>query len=638
MKTKSLGNTLFRNVFGLYFLVAFILTALQVFYAFFHEKDRAIHEGQELVATLRSSIVLAFENYDISELDKIVGIIEKKPFIKSARILEVRGGKEKVLTSKKEKINLNENGYLYQYDFEYQDIGGRVDIIVDSNYVMGQFSYDLIWTVVTALIKTLALWGIFLFLIRKYVSSPLQEIKKRMLDPSFDQVGYGKIMELYDQMDEKYGELKNLVKAFSDMHLMIESKNQVLENLADRLRTKVEEQTFDLRTKMHELKEQTQLAQKSEKLKTEFLSTMSHEIRTPLNGIIGLSSYILDQSEDPKLNSEIQLIQESAEHLLAIINDILDLAKLEAGQIKLENISFSLSEVSSFVISHFKHHQLVLDRGLQLRCNLEHNKVDLLLGDPSRIKQILMNLINNAVKFTAEGEVQLLVYSKKIGQDVEVNFEVQDTGEGIDPETINQLFQKFQQADSSISRKHGGTGLGLSICKDIVEVMEGDIRVESELGKGSTFYIQLHLKESGEERSHFEKFETKELSFSGKHILVAEDNKVNQILMDKFLKRFQVNWTLAKDGEEACQYVCKEEGHPFDLILMDVMMPTLDGIQATSRIREFEKTRKRYTKIVALTANVKEGREDEYLEKGMDGALWKPININALGGLLKRFL
>ncbi len=356
--------------------------------------------------------------------------------------------------------------------------------------------------------------------------------------------------------------------------------------------------------------------------KSAFLATMSHEIRTPLNGVLGMAQAMASDGLDAAQRERLAIIQQSGEALLAILNDVLDLSKIEAGKLEIEDIPFHLSGVAGTACSAFadlarsKGVTLVLDLGSAAGCYL---------GDPTRVRQILYNLVSNAVKFTEDGQVRI----EAAYDDGRLDIRVTDTGVGISQENLGKLFGKFDQLDSSTTRRFGGTGLGLSICHELALLMGGEIAVTSFAGVGSTFTLHLPLKRLGDEDAPAPEATTEaEVAPLGLRVLAAEDNRVNQIVLTTLLAQVGITATLVDDGQAA---VDAWNGDEWDVILMDVQMPVLDGVAATRAIRDAEASNgRRRTPIVALTANAMAHHVSQYLAAGMDTHVSKPIQATML--------
>jgi signal transduction histidine kinase/CheY-like chemotaxis protein len=357
--------------------------------------------------------------------------------------------------------------------------------------------------------------------------------------------------------------------------------------------------------------------------KSTFLSVMSHEIRTPLNGILGMTQVMIRDTSDEQTLSRLDIIQQSGAGLLAILNDLLDLSRIEAGKIELESIPFDMSEVLSGAHSAFT--ALANKKGLSMRLDIEAIQ-GRYIGDPTRIRQIVYNLLSNALKFTESGRVELRAYSVENGLEIVVT----DTGIGIAPEKLSEIFGEFNQADTSISRRFGGAGLGLSIARDLATMMGGSIMVESRLGEGSRFTVRLQVVRTGDPEPATDGVEDAPAtsSLGSLRVLAAEDNDVNQLVLRTILEQFGVTATVVKNGREA---VDAWAGQPWDIILMDIQMPVMGGVEATRLIRKQEaETLRQPTPIFALTANTMTHQLPEYEAAGFSGLIAKPIQVGQL--------
>ncbi len=363
--------------------------------------------------------------------------------------------------------------------------------------------------------------------------------------------------------------------------------------------------------------------------KSDFLANMTHEVRTPLNGILGMTGLALETELQPDQREYLDLVKSSAEALLNLVSDVLDFSKYEAGKLGLDSVEFSVRTLLREVLRPLALRASV--SGLEFESEVDDAVPDRLLGDPMRIGQVLRNLVGNAVKFTNAGKVAVSVHAESIqGSRVTLSFSIADTGIGIPAEMLRAIFEPFTQADGSTTRRYGGTGLGLSISAGIVELMDGKIWVQSDLGKGSTFYFTITLELAAEEASHALQPPThagKNGSKRRMKILLAEDNSVNQRLAARLLEREGHSVTIAGSGQEAVDLF---EQSQFDLILMDVQMPGLDGLQATARIREKERASGRRVPIVAMTAQAAESDRLRCLESGMDAYVAKPVHVPEL--------
>ena len=383
-------------------------------------------------------------------------------------------------------------------------------------------------------------------------------------------------------------------------------------------------------------------AEAANNAKSLFLSNMSHEIRTPLNAIIGFSSLVLKTALPPRQHDFVRRINSAGESLLNIINDILDFSKIEAGQLDMEQILFMLEPAIATAVSIVSHK--AEDKGVQLQVMVTPEINACLIGDPLRLGQVIVNLLNNAVKFTEQGEVTLEVtLLKRVNARVQLSFSVRDTGIGISAEHIARLFQPFVQADGSTTRRFGGTGLGLSICKQLVEMMEGSICCESTEGEGSCFSFTAWFgfcQEGELDRcaSHcgrsWRETETT-CDFSRFHVLLVEDNEINQQLAIELLKETGVLLDVASDGAEAVKLVTGGSGG-YDLVLMDIQMPVMDGYEATRLIRG--DSRFITLPIIAMTAHAMLEEQQKILNSGMDAHITKPIDAQNLLQVMALFL
>jgi two-component system sensor histidine kinase/response regulator len=374
-------------------------------------------------------------------------------------------------------------------------------------------------------------------------------------------------------------------------------------------------------------------ANAANRAKSEFLANMSHEIRTPMNAIIGLAHLALKTDLNHRQRDYLTKVSGAAQSLLRIVNDVLDVSKIEAGQLQLEHIRFNVHTIFDDLISIVGHR--IAEKGLELRMDVGSELPEQLLGDPLRLSQVLLNLANNAVKFTPRGFVA--VHASVIehaDDDVRVRFAIEDSGIGLTGEQAARLFRPFVQADSSTTRQFGGTGLGLSISKRLVDLMGGEIGVTSEPGRGSIFWFTVRLKRApAPEQAPLTTGAPVPPNLRGARILLAEDNPINQQVALELLQGAGAQVDLASSGREAVEAV---QARDYDAVLMDLQMPLMDGLQATRAIRA--QARLRDLPIVAMTASVMAGDRDRCLEAGMTDHISKPVSVDQLLGTLARWL
>ncbi|HEY4149111.1 MAG TPA: PAS domain S-box protein, partial [Chitinophagaceae bacterium] len=384
-----------------------------------------------------------------------------------------------------------------------------------------------------------------------------------------------------------------------------------------------------------ELMHTKRLTEEASKAKETFLANMSHEIRTPMNGIMGIAGLMAKTALDTQQRNYLQLIQDSAQNLLRIVNDILDLEKIEAGKIELEEIPFSVSEKITDTIQSFTYKAEEKDIRLSY-----HNQLppDLhVIGDPYRLVQVLNNFLGNALKFTEKGLVHMTSGVKfDKGEWVAIEFAIEDSGIGISEEKINIIFNPFVQANTDTTRKYGGTGLGLSICKNLIEMQGGELWVESELGKGTLFRFIIPYKHCQSDLvAPAPPAVINYTSLGAKRILVAEDVELNQFLARHIMESWGFRVVVVDNGRKALQALQQED---FDLILMDIQMPEMDGIEATRHIRRLGDARKASIPIIALTANALKGDSEKYMRAGMNDYLSKPFSEEQLFTVIQRNL
>jgi signal transduction histidine kinase len=597
-------------------------------------KENVDHEIKQIPLTYGPSIGAAIWSFNDEALVSSVNGLLQKDIIAGVHIdyssqafsvglvknddtynnYNVEGKKKNEEVSKDLVNSLSEHQYPILFKSLQDEVHtvGIMTIYISHNIFLEEIKRNLLLIVSNSLVILLVLTIIATIFLKRIITTPLDHLVNEIDKISFSNLDNSFILSISKDDDE----IRHLEHSFNNLISKLIISKQELSTMNSRLEEEVKDRTADLIGALEQ-------AKLSSKAKSQFLANMSHELRTPLNAITGFSSIMVEEIGDLSLPPEhvenLKNINFSAEHLSQIVNDILSLSKIESGKMSLDIGPCKLSEVCETVYSMTKH--LALDKGINFSLLCEDECKVMIESDETKLKQILLNLLSNAIKFTPiNGEI---IFKTSITKERQIVFSVQDNGIGVEEEKVGLIFQEFEQAEMSTTKKFGGTGLGLSISKKLVNMLNGDINVTSKINEGSTFFVSIPLT-LAEVANELEK-EILNPSIEGLNFLVFEDNKINQKLITKLLSKSGATCQIADDGVIGLSILEKEMP---DVILMDLHMPNMNGIEATKEIRKkFNSTE---LPIFALSADIMEESIEDTKKAGMNGFLSKPIQMQTL--------
>lgn len=658
--SSSIATQLLHTVFVFYVMVTIIVTTAYMSFQYYHEKTRVLDDFISLERTFSSALAKSLWDLNQEQLDNLMQGVIKLPHIVGVKIEEQHSQRillsQGIIKNKDQyyvdistntKINyLVEGIFQYSFPINYNYMHkdhrlGHVTLYSSRIEIFKLISIDYMWIIINAIIKTIALWMIFLFVSRRLINQPLQHFTTAIRKINPNNLSQFKV----DIQSPVNNELTLLANEFNNMTVQLNEAQRQLyqqeQQQTEKLELLIEQRTIHLnevikqqsKTEL-ELKQAKEMADRANRTKSNFLANMSHEIRTPMNAILGFTDILMNLIKEPSQQQYLSFIQSSGKSLLHLINDILDLSKVESGKLSLNYTPCSLHLLCKDIEHLFSHK--AKEKGINFIVKYMPNLPDVIIIDEVRLRQILINLIGNALRFTHVGHITLTLRAKYVQNNLlDIYIQVTDTGIGIPEQQQQHIFDAFQQQSQQNYNQYGGTGLGLAISKHLAKIMNGNLLLTSEVNKGSAFTLLLRDIEQGE-LIHSSINIAAPISLESLvkgHILVVDDVELNRLLIKGYLEDYpNIKITEATNGQDAIQYIYK---HTFSLVLMDIRMPVMDGHQATHILRKMEEFKN--IPIIATTASVMK-EKTEVLNQQFDGILAKPVQRDELFSVLTQYL
>ena len=639
-KSESLSRHLLKVILSIYFIVTFIVTSIHVITDYYYTKNKINDELQRISITYGPGLSNAFWSMDLDQVRSIGEGIINFEVIKGITIEDNRGtiyrqglivyeGEEYIVDQNDQLDPVNLAGlFSHSFNVSYthqQQVRqlGKVTLYSNRSAVLDRLKVGFLFLLLNAAFKTAVLVGLFLWAFKKFLAKPLEKMAG-----DIEKIDIENLEEISVAKEFNTGaELVSLQNAFNQMINVLDESRKNLSEVNSDLEKKVEERTVELEAMKDKAIDAMEIADSANKAKSEFLANMSHEIRTPMNAILGFSELLKKEVNSEKGSRFLESILSSTDSLLRLINDILDISKVEAGKLTLEYETCSVKALTHHIESIFREKAKI--KNLEFEIGISTKLPDYLVIDEIRMRQILMNIVGNAIKFTHEGYVKVLVdFNETQPGKGDLKFRIVDSGIGIPESQIKQIFEVFAQVEGQSQKLYGGTGLGLAICMKLLRLMNGEIDVKSQRGKGSTFTIEFKNLTIGEKHLIEENRETVDVKFKPVTILVVDDFENNCEVLNEILSEYGFKVLIARNGKESVEMTSK---HMPDLIFMDLRMPIMNGYEACEILKSNAKTK--VIPIIALSATIDKEKVHRF-----DGYLQKPLKTDLLLDELKKHL